>query len=106
MRISDWSSDVCSSDLRCRIRDTDARFRCRAGARLRGYHPTIAQGARGVADAAALGARLVRCRGRRLYGVASAQFRTPRTEVGRASGRARVWQVVEVWGVAVSLKKK
>src|SRR3546814_4407676 len=55
MRISDWSSDVCSSDLRGKP-----------------------QGARKLADATALDARMVRRRRRRLYGDAATEFRTRR----------------------------
>src|SRR3546814_19905508 len=35
MRISDWSSDVCSSDLPARMRGIDQRLEIRIGAKMR-----------------------------------------------------------------------
>src|SRR3546814_4071606 len=65
MRISDWSSDVCSSDLRAEHARRPRRVR-----RARGFHPS--------ADACR--ARRYRCR--------------LRQEIGRASCRERVCQYV------------
>src|SRR3546814_20091526 len=85
MRISDWSSDVCSSDLEGRhpallVHAEDRRCAARVGRSERGD-----RGARGGAGG---GSGACRC------------------QIGRASGRERVWQYVEVSVVAVSLKKK
>src|SRR3546814_20931233 len=100
MRISDWSSDVCSSDLLCpdggdRISwlgfgrrgcraagSNDLRPRAGRRAGLRGCeeggegHPPGAGG----------------------YG--------PRQEIGRAEGRERGWQSGYIRGVDVSIKKR
>src|SRR3546814_14064320 len=81
MRISDWSSDVCSSDL------------ARADPRRAG------QGrARDTR-------RLDRARDRR-RGRAPARRLNRRRKIGRASCRERVCQYVSISVVAVSLKKK
>src|SRR3546814_11037842 len=100
MRISDWSSDVCSSDLgdgtgtqkpdpglllagECRAFRPVARL-------LRPFHlahsPLFRSGGASFA-----GARLRAWAGQ---------------EIGRASCRERVCQYVSISGVAVSLKKK
>src|SRR3546814_11539068 len=105
MRISDWSSDVCSSDLRGHVRDF-----------LQQVHVLGVPGELEVADhgrewRAAEGAvlllvdfleqlRLVEVRG--VLEVLD-QFLL---EIGRASCRERVCQYVEISVVAVALKKK
>src|SRR3546814_13649429 len=126
MRISDWSSDVCSSDL--------AR---RAGHDLDGWlidcinravsHHRLAHGNGFIPDGLIF-ARLaqpnesgqkqvlaysVRRRSRcgfpgQFSGflVISIGSRLVLPELGRASGRERVVQYVAIWVVAVSLKKK
>src|SRR3546814_6004293 len=66
MRISDWSSDVCSSDLGCRARDLAA----------------VQRGS----DGAATGDPPRRCR--QAGGLVHAHARDP--EIGRASCRERV----------------
>src|SRR3546814_15960851 len=108
MRISDWSSDVCSSDLhRMGLR---AARRPAAAAAIAGRRRPVARRARllfrkpprrdrqGEADAglaAALsilsrgnegGARLISCKGAK---------RAERAEIGRAPCRERVWKYVE-----------
>src|SRR3546814_20958075 len=90
MRISDWSSDVCSSDLfssaRAAVR---AAFRPRAVRdRRRRIGPAIR------AASATAGHR------RPLYPAAN------RAEIGRASCRERVCQYVSISVVAGSLKQK
>src|SRR3546814_13701184 len=90
MRISDWSSDVCSSDLWVRPRDTSPKSvslpplpRLR---KLLGMHL-----------AAQIGSpRAVIRRRRPLY----------HSQIGRASCRERVCQYVSISVVAGSLKKK
>src|SRR3546814_5484270 len=81
MRISDWSSDVCSSDLGVALGDP----------------------AEAVADAG------VECRSLALetgLGAGVTALRPRQTKIGRASCRERVCQYVSISGVAVSLKKK
>src|SRR3546814_18921992 len=107
MRISDWSSDVCSSDLRCRPRVRSGhqhRDRCRCN--------TVAA-ADDDRDAGAAGAEFpVRhhpLRQHRTAGVVpGGPARTPGgiPEIGRASCRERVCQYVSISVVAVSLTKK
>src|SRR3546814_13468439 len=82
MRISDWSSDVCSSDLRDHIWEvygaTEGLVRCWIGGREWLERPGSV--------------------GRPIGG--------GRLQIGRASGRERVCQYVEITVVAVSLKKE
>src|SRR3546814_11765207 len=105
MRISDWSSDVCSSDLR----------RCPAPCRRGGGGDDPGgggdlrrerEGDHSAAELGDPGGRYHRC-GRRprggLPGCASAR---PRRQIGRASCRERVWQDVWVAVGACTLKKK
>src|SRR3546814_14203286 len=99
MRISDWSSDVCSSDLP-ELRDHLRRHRRRSrprrhlgGALAHDQHPHDRSGGAGVALPGAPG------------GV-SHPPRLGRRPIGRASCRERVCQYVSISVVAVSLKKK
>src|SRR3546814_14169364 len=139
MRISDWSSDVCSSDLRLRRvaegarpalgdprlrggRWTRARRRAATGGRLgdAGEQPLP-----GLEDGtpALVGAAVVRWRSFRrrqpfrlpIQAAAAAPLATRAMssgvtcrcgEIGRASGRGRVCQYVEVSWFGVSIKKK
>src|SRR3546814_11315513 len=104
MRISDWSSDVCSSDL-SRVpmtRDFPDDF----GATLRGHGAAFMiemTTTPGCAPCGDLWAKLTALGTR--YGW---QVRTisGQEEIGRASCRARVCQYVSFSVVAVSLKKK
>src|SRR3546814_15052932 len=110
MRISDWSSDVCSSDLigvaradiliavathrssAARIETPRRRDRVARRAQDRPQpHPP------GEHDA--IGNGLIRARVHLRAGIAERQ-------IGRASCRERVCQYVEISVVAVSLKKK
>src|SRR3546814_20403511 len=98
MRISDWSSDVCSSDL------APHRVQGRAAP-----HSGLALPLGGLA--LPLGGRALPLGG---------QARRPRApgwegdggggalaeQIGRASCRERVWQCVSILGVAVTLNKK
>src|SRR3546814_12491268 len=77
MRISDWSSDVCSSDLIGRQHDVAARGRDNGD-----------------------GLELVQ-QGLQVVGAPCAHL-----QLGRASGRERVWQDVSISGVAGTVKKK
>src|SRR3546814_18319750 len=100
MRISDWSSDVCSSDLRLLVEaisvmndgfvllDEDDRL-VLCNERYRCLHPGLDE----VGD-------LVGMSFTTILRVALAK------EIGRASCRERVCQYVSISVVAVSLKKK
>src|SRR3546814_17839000 len=98
MRISDWSSDVCSSDL---LPAGPAEGRCRQ----RGWLP-----ATGRAQPPAMAeSRTRRARGSRMPEEEAAwlsQAPGRHGEIGRASGRASGCQYVEKSVVGVSLKKK
>src|SRR3546814_15913297 len=115
MRISDWSSDVCSSDLILSSVGTTRTSRG-AGALVYGEASALARGDEGgqrqrySADPqprrhAALdlgdGARAADDARARV-----ADARRYACAIGRAWGRERVWQYVEISVVAVSLKKK
>src|SRR3546814_13500957 len=105
MRISDWSSDVCSSDLRqLELGESGAR----AGA------DQAARGQRRVrlVDLVAVAAfeqpdvdALLRDRIEKI-GEHDARRATRAEQIGRASCRERVCQYVSICVVAVSLKKK
>src|SRR3546814_13021971 len=94
MRISDWSSDVCSSDLVLVTICSVAVFAA-AVAQARGgllAQPSMAPGLAIVATVAAVGGLLLVDRGVR-HG-----------KIGRASCRDRVCQYVSIAGDAGSLK--
>src|SRR3546814_18887561 len=105
MRISDWSSDVCSSDLRLgaalQDRDTTALLRrWRRG--VRGLLRNFLRGERQhrsnrLQESDPVDQR--RCRSRQ-------PRKRQRDEIGRASCRERGCQYVSISVVAVSLKKK
>src|SRR3546814_15839387 len=121
MRISDWSSDVCSSDLifthglvssqtgwgAATICDAPSLFqpqmRNSCGSVLFLVHQLV--GADPGHHGAQLGTRLLdrMSGGPRTGGL---QFRLTCAEIGRASCRERVCQYVKISVVAVSLKKK
>src|SRR3546814_12226461 len=94
MRISDWSSDVCSSDL-IRVQRADVRPAEPLDGRVSGDEGAL------EADHLRRGERQVRLR---LVHVEGA--RRPGEVIGRASCRERVCQYVSISVVAVSLKKK
>src|SRR3546814_14679912 len=116
MRISDWSSDVCSSDLLHRLRRRARRFlrqhvaeqrieaqRVEAGREMVGdRRRNIERAAVGMVDAqpAAVQMQLVADRAGQEGGLAAI------FEIGRASSRGRGCQYVLVSGVAVLLTKK
>src|SRR3546814_15833244 len=101
MRISDWSSDVCSSDL---------------GEPIQSAIPTSAPSfAAATAAAAAIMLLLLHrlhrageCRKQRSLVLAGRSFSAGglHLKIGRASCRERVCQYVEISVVAVSLNKK
>src|SRR3546814_18764549 len=123
MRISDWSSDVCSSDLRA-ARDCGAepeempalQIADRLG--LPPLHAEQVGGARHVdieegaphQEIARLGGDILRALGQPLRRDRARQAAlapaAPPVEIGRASCRERGCQYVSFSVVAVSLKKK
>src|SRR3546814_17310809 len=101
MRISDWSSDVCSSDLLRHAHVADSNT----------DHPAavVVQGLRGGEagidlDAQCFGLRR-QPRAHRAE-VADEVALVVHAQIGRASCRERVWQYVEIPGVAVQYTKK
>src|SRR3546814_19317117 len=113
MRISDWSSDVCSSDLVVELGDVDERA---GGAELiqaQGLGGGLVEAEVGqarvgqAAQVVAHGAdRVALCHpvvDRRLGILALGQLPAA---IGRASWREGVWQCVSISVVAVSIKKK
>src|SRR3546814_15786153 len=109
MRISDWSSDVCSSDLQDMPAFLDQLFRLavhlgyqRAGgvqiiepARFGCIGYRLRHAVRRKADGAAI----------RHNGQVLAETRAL-GQIGRTSCRERLWPYESISGVAVSLKKK
>src|SRR3546814_17611046 len=100
MRMSDWSSDVCSSDLKAGRRPPRGRVR---------PHQLAQQGEffggrrRAADDAYLFGAELF------AHGIETTQDHLQRVgtgENGRASGRERVRKYVMIQVGAVSLKKQ
>src|SRR3546814_11085572 len=87
MRISDWSSDVCSSDLH----RTPRRRARRLGAQ-RAEDLVVEGGARPL--------------GLRALPVRPGGGAPPRAEIGRASCRERVCQYVQIPAVAVTFQEK
>src|SRR3546814_18267044 len=95
MRISDWSSDVCSSDLV----EAYAAGRVEAVITFASEGPALeASGARRIFDSRQLPGEIVDVL------VVDRQRVNPEQQIGRASCRERVCQYVYVSVVAVSLK--
>src|SRR3546814_14906998 len=125
MRISDWSSDVCSSDLQAiaahrRVGADDARgpqacARPDAGAlfydAVRSYADSGGYMGCRCNDRAGMNAgfqalQSVAVEPLGQQGVHEVGLAAQHWQIGRASCRERGWQYVEISGVAVSLKKK
>src|SRR3546814_16776402 len=101
VRISDWSSDVCSSDLAGVVGPGGAQQACRGGdPREPGDLPVD------LADASRLRLQRVGLHLRRLQQHVHVLHRAESSETGRASCRERVCQYVSISVVDVSLKKK
>src|SRR3546814_17386496 len=96
MRISDWSSDVCSSDLQ---HDIDRARRQRVDHRRRDRHEQDLEQRRADNDVRPHAEEKAH-RGPPDNAAADTE------QLGRASCRERVCQYVSISGVAVSLKKK
>src|SRR3546814_14949357 len=98
MRISDWSSDVCSSDLLMPLSDAANVGFVYVSDRMAGDLPRIMQR---LSDATGIEDLVAACG----YSVAAGPTEYC-DEIGRASGRGRVCQYVLSSVVAVSVKKK
>src|SRR3546814_13519921 len=100
MRSSDWSSDVCSSELRARL----AKAERRAADNASWKDLVEAERARRLstidADSKAIEAQAVADEKAQ-----AAEQQRQQQEIGRASGREREWQYVYSPVVAVSLKQ-
>src|SRR3546814_20823941 len=100
MRISDWSSDVCSSDLQpvvTRSRRPLAVLQAAGGLKVSEAHlfPAGRQNFCRIRDGAAQAKQL-----------SGAAFQGNRPEIGRASRRERVWPDVSIAVGPAALKKK
>src|SRR3546814_18225515 len=106
MRISEWSSDVCSSDLAWGIANRVVEPAALRPAALEVASRLARQPRASVTATKALMKRALAvadqmdCEGREF----AARLASP--EIGRASCRDRVWQYVYISVVAVSYKKK
>src|SRR3546814_17236622 len=104
MRISDWSSDVCSSDLFCYLEDVDLGFRMR----LSGHRCLQVVDARvhhvGGVSSGGDGSDFARYHGTRnhVWCFAKNMPLPLLLEIGRTSCRARVCQYVYISVVAFS----
>src|SRR3546814_14946590 len=115
MRISDWSSDVCSSDLEPTVRYWPCDARARGSGNVRQHLPAFCWRVYIAAGAPTRGPRLYRTGGprRRTLHIAHARRSdtTPgrshlRGPIGRASWGERGCQYVLIRVVAAPLKKK
>src|SRR3546814_18369936 len=114
MRISDWSSDVCSSDL-IWVKAMN-RIHHRILAKLEVDRVILAEQEMGQHIAQMLHNQLVRDYVSLGNGFHVVDFRVPEPlegaaigklkQIGRASCRERVWRYMSISVVAVSLKKK
>src|SRR3546814_11614206 len=98
MRISDWSPDVCSSDLEHLIEAGLTRFAC--------FSLPEAQTNRWARERESAYCRLLQRDGLPVNIYRGLETSAPLWEIGRASCRERVCQYVSISVVAVSLKKK
>src|SRR3546814_15316093 len=112
MRISDWSSDVCSSDLWAKVIEAyKAKVKEETGAPFPQEPKDQVWAAIGAVFGSWMNQRAITYR--RLHSI-TAEWGTAvnlqamvfGNKIGRASGRERVCQYVSISVVAVSLKKK
>src|SRR3546814_19935287 len=97
MRISDWSSDVCSSDLTVAQTEEQPLALFHLGKQPGGQHHAVAIGGAAVLERDAMHHRIA------VEPVIAPALRP--IEIGRASCRERVCQYVSISVVAVSFKK-
>src|SRR3546814_14767234 len=103
MRMSDWSSDVCSSDLSPIAASPNSATTTLAitGAAV----GPSGESAHAVVHPPRRPVRPPGCDGRKVTGRGQATpsaIAAHRIEIGRASGREREGRAVEIWGVAVA----
>src|SRR3546814_13676163 len=110
MRISDWSSDVCSSDLRLHRRAVTASQDDAAEEvpLVREIHRRVAQGMAAALGVGGIHRRAASLEVGELAGSIVGAHQDPAAiaQIGRASCRERVGQYVEISVVAVALTKK
>src|SRR3546814_20268069 len=113
MRISDWSSDVCSSDLVTGLFRAAGKIAKDLGIEDDGYRVLANTGRNGhqevphfhlhIFGGQPLGRMIRPPQG---CGIRTSRARLARSQIGRASCRERVWQDGLISGVAVYLKKQ
>src|SRR3546814_13694052 len=101
MRISDWSSDVCSSDLAAMGALLDYVELTQVGRMPALAPPRRAASASAMQIDAATRANLELVKTLKGEARGSLLATIDRTEIGRAPCRERVWQSVYIWVVAV-----
>src|SRR3546814_13346968 len=99
MRISDWSSDVCSSDLIREVGSVAAEFARRSAERVQCREPRVLRFEREVE-------RLAEILRQEAERIGALQWRRRIFEIGRASCRERVCQYVLISVGAVTFKNK
>src|SRR3546814_7063052 len=104
LRISDWSSDVCSSDLRpkpwsgtSQAEQRDVAAACEVSAK-----ELVRKVAEHIASNGVPAVRILLTN----FSMGGTDMKIAGKEIGRATCRERVCQYVSISGVAVSLKKK
>src|SRR3546814_11755860 len=106
MRISDWSSDVCSSDLRYARAASDEPIRpARIGSGTRELASAVTDTARHKLTSIAA-CRISMRSAPPHHNQEMVAHVAQQRQIGRASCRARVCQYVSISVVAVSLQKK
>src|SRR3546814_18415907 len=112
MRISDWSSDVCSSDLqaielRCTLGDADEYALASIGAFYEGKFDRAGPDTLATIQRLTAAGRCISLRRETLMHVIAAYAENPtvHAEVGRASCRVRVGPYVKISVVAGATKK-
>src|SRR3546814_14576973 len=108
MRISDWSSDVCSSDLSITVRLSNSRSLAKVVAPLIST-PFLLKGSSSERIVASTSARSMKAYSfLRLarWACHAIAVRKRQAEIGGASCRERVCQYVKIRGDAGALKKK
>src|SRR3546814_16765403 len=106
MRISDWSSDVCSSDLHETVVDPPPDAEAAVGEGQRRADPDRRRVDRGDIRQIGTEGRVADRRVEPVARIAGIAERPRAAEIGRAACRERGWQYGENSGVAVSVKKK